>query len=249
MPDAHVLLSSLRDEASNLDRRRAELRQELEAVDRDHEQLVTTISVVEARVGAASDPGLPPDSEDVPLAERIADGLGASGLRRREMLRIFEAQGFTAAAIDSAVNRLLKRGVARREGRRVVRIVAPSVSAEPAPSDSRPVRVAESGPEPMSGPETVERERDDSSAAGGVSDPASGEGVADDDGRHLTERVRDAVHAGVDSRRALVKYFASRGVKASSVDHAISGLRTRGVLDRLPNRKLAVAVGSSERAE
>ena len=249
MSDAHALLSSLRDEVSTLDQRRAELRQELEAVDRDHEQLATTISVVEARVGAAPDPGLPPDSEDVPLTERIADRLGPSGLRRRELLRIFEAQGFTAAAIDSAVTRLLKRGVAGREGRRVVRIAGPSVSAETAASDSRPVRVAEPGPEPMSGPATVERERDDSSAAGCVSDSASGEGVADDAGRHLTDRVRDAVHAGVDSRRALLKYFASRGVKASSLDHAISGLRTRGVLDRLPNRKLAVAVGSSERAD
>ena len=133
MADTNVVLSSLRDELATVDRRRAELRGELEGLDREHDRLATTISVLTERVGApGSDP--PDSSESVPLADRIVDALGTTGLRRPEMLRIFTAQGFTASAIDSAVNRLKRRGLIRRHGKRVLSAEPRSGMAEPVAS-------------------------------------------------------------------------------------------------------------------
>ena len=245
MPDAHVLLSSFRDEIGTLDRRRAELRGQLEALDQEHDRLATTISVLEDRVGAAPQPGPADAPEAVSLADRIVDALGTSGLRRTDMLRIFTAQGFTPSAIDSATNRLKKRGTVRRQGRRIVHVVPPSGLAEPVAPDSGGVGGAESGAGPMSDPETVDRGLDEPPADGGVPGLAStgavsGERVADADNRPVTQRVRDAVQGGVDTSKELKKYFGLRGVKRSSVNGAIWGLRKRGVLNRLPDGKLVV---------
>ena len=249
MPDAQVLLLTFRDELAALDRRRAELRGQLEALDAAHDRLATAVSVLEERVGAVSQSGSSDSLDDVPLADRILAALGGSGLRRAEMLPLFTAQGFTPSAIDSAVNRLKRRRAVRRHGRRIVRVPAPSGSAEPLHSASADADVLDLGAAPSSGSEAAGRGSGDPAPTGGVSDSAptgavAAEVVVDDDDRFLTERVREAVAAGIDTRKELLKYFAGRGVKGSSVDDAVSGLRKRGVLDRLPGRKLAVVAGS-----
>lgn len=245
MPDTNVVLSSLRDELATVDRRRAELRGELEGLDREHDRLATTVSVLEERVGVA--PGSDPvdSSEPVPLADRIVDALGTTGLRRVDMLRMFTAQGFTESAIDSAVNRLKRRGAVRRQGKRVLCAEPPSGVAEPVASASAAAGVSEPDAGPASAPAAVGEPSDLSTsdgasgsvAAAGVSDG----GVDDADDRPLTHRVREAVEAGVDTREELRKYFAHRNVAESSVDDAVSGLRRRGVLHRLAGGKLAVA--------
>ena len=240
MPDAHVLLRSFRDEILTLDRRRAELRGQLDALDQEHERLETTISVLEDRVGAAPQSGPADEPEGVSLADRIVDALGTSGLRRVEMMRLFTRQGFTASAIDSASNRLLKRGAVRRQGRRIVRVVPPE---EPGAPGSGSVGDPESGAGPTSDPETVGGGLDDPLAAGAVSTGAvSGGRVAGEDDRPLTERVQEVIRTGLDTRKALMTYFGSRGVKTSSVNGAIWGLVKRGLVKKLGGGKLALAV-------
>lgn len=239
MPDAHVLLRSFRDEILTLDRRREELRGQLDALDQEHERLETTISVLEDRVGAAPQ-SRPDESEKIPLADRIVDALGTSGLRRVEMMRLFTRQGFTASAIDSANNRLLKRGAVRREGRRIVRVVPPE---EPAAPGSGSAGDPESGTGPTSDPETVDGGLDDPLASGAVStNVVSGGPVAGEDDRPLTERVQEVIRTGLDTRKALMTYFGSRGVKTSSVNGAIWGLVKRGLVKKLGGGKLALAV-------
>ena len=245
MPDTNVILSSLRDELATVDRRRAELRRELEGLDREHDRFATTISVLEERVGVAAASESVDSSESVPLADRIVDALGSTGLRRADMLRIFTAQGFTASSIDSAVNRLKRRGAIKRQGRRVLRAVPLSGVAEPVASASAAAGVSDPDAGPSLGPALV-GEPGDLSASGGVSGSVPAAGVSDGavdavDDRPLTQRVFEAVEAGVDTRKELLKYFAHRNVTESSVDNAVSGLRRRGVLDRLAGGKLAVA--------
>ena len=244
MADTNVVLSSLRDELATADRRRAELRGELEGLDREHDRLATAISVLEERVGVAPGSDLVDSSEPVPLADRIVDSLGTTGLRRADMLRIFTAQGFTASAIDSAVNRLKQRGAIRRQGKRVLRAEPRSGMAEPAAPASAPAGVSELDAGPSSDPAAV-GEPGALSAAGGVSGSVtaaevSDGGLGDADDRSMTQRVREAVEAGVDTRQELRKYFAHRKVPESSVNNAVSGLRRRGVLDRLAGGKLVV---------
>ena len=242
MPDAHVLLRSFRDEILTLDRRRAELRGQLDALDQEHERLETTISVLEDRVGAAPQ-SRPDEPEEIPLADRIVDALGTSGLRRVEMMRLFTRQGFTASAIDSANNRLLKRGAVRREGRRIVRVVPPEEPGAPGAPGAGGVGDPESGAGPTSDPETVDGGLDDSLAAGAVStNVVSGGPVAGEDDRPLTERVLEAIRTGLETRGELMTYFGSRGVKTSSVSGALSGLVKRGLVKTLGGGKLALAV-------
>ena len=254
MPDTTVFLSSLRDELATVDRRRAELRGELEGLDSAHDQLSTTISVLEDRLGVLPGSDAADLSEPVPLADRIVDALGTTGLRRVDMLRIFTAQGFTESAIDSAVTRLLRRGGVRRQGKRVLPADPPSGVAEPGASPPAAAGISEPDAGRSPGPATV-GEPGDLSTSAGVSGPVVAVGVSDGgapdaDARPLTQRVRDAVEAGIDTRDELRAYFAHRKVARSSVDDAVSGLRRRGVLEQRAGGKLAVATqGESHRVE
>ena len=254
VPDAHVLLSSFRDELRTLEGRRAELRGQLQALEQEHERLATTISVLEDRVGAAPESGPGDAPEEVPLVNRIVDALGTSGLRRPEMLRIFKRQGFSESAIDSAVTRLQKHGKVRRQGRRVVRVEPHPRLPEPDVPDSGGVDATESGAGPMSDPETLDRAPDQLpvpvSASGAVSvGSVSVERAPDDDGRPLTQRVRDAVQAGVDTRDGLLEFFLSRGEKKRSINRTIWDLKNGEVLEEVAGGRLAVvAVGASDRS-
>ena len=243
MPDAHSLLISFRDELAVLDARRADLRGQLEALDREHERLAVTIGLLDERVGAADAADA---LADLPLADRIVDALGTSGLRRAALLRTLIPQGFTPSAIDSAVNRLVKRAEVVRQGRRIVRVRS-SELAESAGRDTGRVDVAAPGSGPLSEPESVDPGSDAPPVPGGVpgsvpDGPVAGESVADEDDRPMTQRVRDAVQVGVDTPKALVRYFAARGVKTSrSVTRAVWGLRKRGVLADVAGGRLVVA--------
>ena len=254
MPDAHVLLASFKSELATLDRRRAELRGQLEELEHEYQRLETTVAVLEDRVGAVSQVGPADAREDVPLADRIVDALGATGLRRPEMLRIFVGQGFTPSAIDSAANRLTKRGRVRREGRRIVRVVPSSEPAQPVAPDLVGVDPPDSGAGRMSPPESVDRGPDEPPASGGVPGPVSsgaavGDRVADDDGGPMTQRVRAAVQAGVDTREALVDYFAARGVSAARpVNRAVWDLRKKGVLEDVDGKLVVAAVEERDRS-
>ena len=171
MPDAHVLLSSMRDELATLNRRRAELRGQLEELDRQHDRLATTVSVLDERVGAVAPKSGSSDSlDDVPLTDRILDALGTTGLRRADMLRIFMAQGFTDSAIDSALSRLTKRRAVRRQGKRVLH------AEPPAPSSDAHVSVPGAASSP--GADAAGGGSGDLSASGGVSGSAPAAGVA-----------------------------------------------------------------------
>ena len=240
MADAHVLLASFRDELTMLQSRRADLREQLEVLDRNYERLETTIAVLSERVGVAVGAGPADEVEPVPLTDRIVDALGVSGLQRREMLRLFEPQGFTASAVDSAANRLVKKGLVRRQGRRIVLVVPASETAEPVAPDSGSVR-----PSSPAAPAVRDSARvpvHESGADPQPVDPGPEEPrVRDDDDRPLARRVRDAVEAGVDTRKELVRFFESRGVKGPRpVTRAIWDLRRRGVLT-VDAGKLAVA--------
>ena len=50
------------------------------------------------------------------------------------------------------------------------------------------------------------------------------------------------IRTGLDTRKALMTYFGSRGVKTSSVNGAIWGLVKRGLVKKLGGGKLALAV-------
>ena len=153
MPDVFVWISSLRSELEVVKGRRAELREQLEAVDLEHDRLETTVAVLEARLGADSGSGSPHLVDDVPLADRIVDALGTSGLSRQDLLRLFTAQGYTESAIDSAANRLRKRGLVAKPGRRFVRVLPSPGSAEPVASGPGPAEPVTPGLRGVGGPE------------------------------------------------------------------------------------------------
>lgn len=251
MPDAYVLLNSFRDELKTLDSRRAELREQLEVLDREHAQLATTIAVLEDRVGPAPESGALDGRGDVSLADRILDAVGTSGLRRVEMLGIFTRQGFTPSAIDSATNRLVRRGAVQRRGRRIVRVVPPSGPAESGGPDPVVPGLSGagglvSGADPMPDNEAVHSGSDDRASADGPADPGSAAAAAhgpvgDDESRPLTHRVRDAIAGGIGTRKELITHFDRRGVLARRVDHALSHLRQKKELARLLPGQLALA--------
>ena len=269
MPDTHVLLASFRDELEVLDGRRSELSGQLERVDSERERLATTISFLEERIGAA------PAADDsgagvVPgLAERILDSLGSSGIRRPDLLRIFERQGFTSSAVDSAVSRLQEKGFARRDRGRVVRVSPQPPPTDPPPpaSGAAPLREADAprplasgaaagggGSPPASGT-PVAGTGGSSSADGGPDSVQAGSGVeggaGGGAGRPFAREVFEAIRDGVDTRGALHARFVPLGIKGKKVDDTVKGLRRRGAVERLSPGRYAVVVkrGSTDPVE
>ena len=80
------------------------------------------------------------------------------------------------------------------------------------------------------------------SGVDGPSDGALARSAVAGDTRFLTERVHDAIARGYAStRKELVKYFGPQGVKPTSVDEALRGLRKRGAIQRDPAGQITVS--------
>ena len=104
-----------------------------EALDREHARLAAAVEVMEEHSGEAARPSSSDGSADSqPLTERILAALvNGSAHRRADLVRMFRPHGLNENTVDSAVQRLKKRGVVRREGRRLVPVVQPSAPASP----------------------------------------------------------------------------------------------------------------------
>lgn len=246
MPDLSVVRASLQSRFETAQSRCAELRAELDGLQAECDRLATTLGVLDEHLGPASASGPADSSEPVPLSARILDALGTTGVRRADLLRLFRPQGYGEAAIDSAVSRMKARGDVRRQGKLILRAGPSSELLEPVASTVATAGVADSGAAPSPESETPGGAAGDLSAAPVVagSPPSAGVpggAVADADERPLRHRVREAVAAGVDTRKELLAYFAVRGVRQSSLDYAIAGLKRRRVIERLPSGKLVMA--------
>ena len=245
MPDVRVVLSRVREGLVAVSRRREELQRELGDLDREYARLAAAAEVMERHVGDDAGSSSSDDSaHPLPLTERILDALVAGSAKRRsDLLPLFEPSGVNANTLDSAVRRLIDKGLVRRQGRRLV-VVSASAS-DPGTSD---------GDRRQADPATVVAEpasvgNGGSSAVSGQEDGPGGTALAPlpipVDDVPLTVKVHEAVATSVaTTRRALIRHFAVQGVKGSAVDNALANLRKRGRLGRTANREWAV-VGSN----
>ena len=240
MADLQAVLLSVRESLVELARRRETLQHQLAAVERDHARLSAAVSVIEEHAGAVSRPSSADPMAEPRLTDRILEALHSSARSRADLLRLFA--GVNSNTLDSAVRRLVQRGLVQRQGRRFVPVAGSmSVSAGVGGSEVDQPR-AESGAVPVVAgqvPVSV-------SAAVPVVEDVSGGMAAVPVPRRvddvpLTVRVREAVATPVaTTRAALVEHFAARGIKASAVDTAVAGLRRRGRLERRAGGVLVV---------
>lgn len=244
------LLASIRAQQGQLQTRRSSLESELATLNDRASRLAAAVLIIEEILRAtavSASSGSPPS---VSLAGRILDAIASSGSRRRDILNALRPLGFKEAAIDSAVTRLKERGLIRREGPLVFRVGPPSVPASSSTvvDPSRSLDVVAGG-----GRVSVDPARTDSGVADGpLPAPVSGAPVASSgsapaDGavapRTLRDRVREVVEtSGASTRQELLAHFEPQGVRASSVDTAVSGLCKLGVLRRGPVGAVSRAV-------
>ena len=158
MPDVTVVLSRVREDLVAVSRRREALQRELGDLDREQARLAAAVEVMEQHAGNAAGPSSSVHSAEPPrLTERILDALGAGSARRRsDLLPLFEPLGVNPNTIDSAVRRLIDKGLVRRQGKLLV-VVSASASvpdtsevdrrqADPATVVAGPARVGNGGP-------------------------------------------------------------------------------------------------------
>ena len=237
-----TVLSSVRDQLAVVARRREDLDRQRVDLDREYARLAAAVSVMEEHAGAAGQPSsTDPLADPSSLTERILDALaGSSATSRADLLSLFRPLGVNDNTLDSAVYRLRKRGTIEKRGKY---FFLPSVSSDVPPGGSDLDRHrADPGPAgadaalepaPFVGGVPALDDRTRGTLADLPSAPA--------DERPLTHRVREAVATLAGPTRAvLVRYFAAQGVKAASVDTAVSGLRKRGQLERRPDGAFVV---------
>ena len=240
--DAKALLSSVREQLGAVDQRCDQLRRELAALDLERGRLESAVSVIQQHVEPASRSA--PSTKRAPrhLTDRVLDALDVSGTRRAELVKQFVGEEVTEGALDGALHRLTDRGAIRREDGRIFRVVqsADSVGAD-VPSGSAPAvsgtDSAVSGSLRTGGSDSVQ----DLGSA-----PRPGRRPARGDKPFLTVRVREAIAEGhASTRRELIRYFASQGVKSSSIDDALRGLRKRGLIERHSGGRITVSAPSA----
>lgn len=247
MPDLGSVLARVENEVAVVTRRCEELDRERAVLDRQRVRLVAAVEVMKEHAGEAVPPsasGEPADPQ--PLTERILAALvDGAAHRRTDLLRMFRPLGLNENTIDSAVHRLKKRGVVRREGRRLVPVLQPSAPASAA--ESSRASSAESDRDRSQddlAPVAVDLALGRAAVPGAVSVPdgsSVGSAPAPTDQAPLTVRVREAVATSLATTRAtLVRHFAAQEVKDSAVDAALAGLRKRGRLERRAGGVLAV---------
>ena len=115
-PNLEQVLSSVRAQLADLDRRRTELEAALEGVDREHARLTAAVSVLEEHLPSDApaqftEGGPRSVPEPKPLTERILDALTNSSARTRlDLWNVFRPMGVNENTLDSALYRLKKRG-------------------------------------------------------------------------------------------------------------------------------------------
>ena len=246
MSDLEAALEAVRGELEALDRQRA-------ALERQHAELSAAVRVMERHSSRTDRPSPPGDLvTEVPLTQRVLNAIVDSGVATRlDLLRRFFPD-VNANTVDSAVLRLVRRGSIRRDGRRllpVVRSVEPGLADLPAgvvASDSGAVQprggFAPVVPEVSGGPPGLHDGDSLPEDRSGERVPVVDTPTVDaDKAVPLTVRVLEAVATSVAStRRALVQHFSAQGVRETSVDNAVAGLRRQGKLERRARGVLAV---------
>ena len=245
------LLASIRAQQGQLQTRRSSLESELAVLDDRASRLAAAVLIIEEILRA---PAVSATTGSSPLAARLLDAIALSGSRRRDILNALRPLGFKEAAIDSTVTRLKERGLIRREGPLVFRVEPLSVlaSSSTVVDPSRSLDVVAGG-----GRVSVDPARTDSGVVdGSLPAPVSGAPVASSgsapaDGavarRTIRDRVREVVEtSGASTRQELLAHFEPQGVRASSVDAAVSGLCKLGVLRRGPVGAVSVVSDRDE---
>ena len=119
MPDLDSVLARVEDELVVVTRRCEELDGQRAALDRQRVRLVAAVEVMKEH---AVPPAVPPaasagPADPQPLTERILAALvNGSAHRRADLVRVFLPLGVTENALDSAVQRLKKRGMVPARG-------------------------------------------------------------------------------------------------------------------------------------
>lgn len=252
MTDFQSVIESIRRRLEGVAGRLEALDRERADLQRESARLASTIEVLEQLAGQAAPPSSSDGSADPqPLTERVLAALVSGSARgRADLVRKFQPLGVNPNTVDSAVLRLRKRGVVRREGRRLVPVVQPSVPASPAESPRASSVGSEAhSPQGDLAPVAVDLDPGRAGLPGTVSvpeDSSLGVAPAPADRVPLTVRVLEAVATSLLTTRAdLVRRLGAQGVEPSAVDAALAGLRRRGKLQRGPDGVLAV-VGDAD---
>ena len=248
MSDVATILSSVRAKLAVLAGRRDQIQSQLADIDREHGRLGAAVSVMEEHLqdrqgSSASD--VPPGSRS--LSDQILDALaGSPGKTRADLLRVFGA-GVNENTFGSAIGRLRKRGAVVKRGRYYSRVAqGPPSGAFLSPGDVTSAR--SDVDRSLSDVDPVPVEVDQAVAASAPSGPGLATGGAassplpsESGTTTYKARVLDAVATSAAcTRAALVKFLGSQGVKESSVDTAIAGLKKDGVLEQRADRVLVV---------
>ena len=252
MPELAAYLSSLRDRLAVVVKRRDDLQRQLGEIAHEHDRLAAGISLLEEDLETHS-PSLSDVPEDPPpLADQILTALpGSTGKTRADLQRVFRPRGVNENTLDSALDRLRKRGDLVKRGKFYFR----------SPREEEPLPSSTSSPEPV--PPASVRSPDAADVAPVLGDVPSGKAVSAPAGtalvparssvplssplpadeRPLTARVYERVATmGGCSRADLARYF---GVKGKAIDDVLTAFKKRGQLERRPDGMYVVVDGSA----
>lgn len=136
MPDFRTVLASIREDLAVVERRRADLEREREAVEADYVRLSAALSVLEERLQPAGPvSGTDAQADSPSVTDRVFDAIADSSARTRgELLRKFKPLGVKENSIDSALTRLKRRKLIVKQGRWFVPVDPPPSTAPGAAS-------------------------------------------------------------------------------------------------------------------
>ena len=195
-------------------------------------------------------PAVAVPEEEPALASRIVDVLRKSGpLKRAQLVKVFRERNVNPSTLDSAVYRLKRRGVVdRRGGAFFLLEPQPSGAGGDAGLAATPRSdLTPSSPGDPSGVPDPDRRTTDLDRAPAEPDPQPAASsrpplVAPTNRARVLEAV---VALGGAPRSALVKHLEPQGLRDVSVASALSGLCTKGVLERRADGVYVVADASA----
>ena len=248
MGELATYLSSLRERLAAIVERRDDLQRQLGEVTHEHDRLAAAISLLQEDLETKS-PSLSDVPEDPPpLADQIlADLPGSTGKTRAEIQGRFRPRGVNPNTLDSALDRLRKRGDVVKRGKYYFRsghqgAALPSSVSSP---DPRPTASDRSPDAADAGrvPGDVHSGKAGSAPAGAALAPVPSAGPLSSplpvDERPLTVRVYERIATSDGCTRGeLVGHF---GVKGKAIDDVLTGFKKRGRVERRPDGLYVVA--------
>lgn len=250
-------LSSLRARLAGVVQRRDDLQHQLGEVTGLHDRLVAAISFLEADLETESVSLSDVPEDPPPLVDQILAALpGATGKTRADLQELFRCRDINENTLDSALERLRKRGGLVKRGKYYFRSPAQQDAAlpasasppTPAPADRESARSSDAAGAGRV-PGAVDSGEVDLALAGSASlsvpsDPALSY-PAPVDKRAFTVRVYERIATLRGCTRAdLVRCF---GVEGKKVDDVLRAHRKRGRLKQRPDGMWVVNHGSDAR--